>query len=99
MVALVLWMPLLAGIASGRAADSPALSNLPPVATFSVVGFDPATGDLGVAVESKFFGVGSVVPWARTERTSSSESQGRSATITPAFKVKEFHFTSQSEAV
>ncbi len=38
---------------------------MPPVATFSVVGFDPATGDLGVAVESKFFGVGSVVPWAR----------------------------------
>jgi uncharacterized Ntn-hydrolase superfamily protein len=37
----------------------------PPVATFSIVGFDPATGDLGVAVQSKFFGVGSVVPWAR----------------------------------
>ena len=33
------------------------------------------------------------------ERTSSSESQGRGATITPAFKMKEFHFTSQSEAV
>jgi uncharacterized Ntn-hydrolase superfamily protein len=39
----------------------------PIVATFSVVGFDPATGDLGVAVESKFFGVGSVVPWARAK--------------------------------
>jgi len=38
---------------------------LPPVATFSVVGFDPETGDLGVAVQSKFFGVGTVVPWAR----------------------------------
>jgi len=37
----------------------------PLVATFSVVGFDPATGDLGVAVQSKFFGVGSVVPWAK----------------------------------
>jgi len=37
----------------------------PIVATFSVVGFDPATGDLGVAVQSKFFGVGSVVPWAK----------------------------------
>ncbi|MFM1770536.1 MAG: hypothetical protein RJA22_3065 [Verrucomicrobiota bacterium] len=35
------------------------------VATFSIVGYDPATGDLGVAVQSKFFGVGSVVPWAR----------------------------------
>lgn len=34
------------------------------IATFSVVGFDPNTGDLGVAVQSKFFAVGSVVPWA-----------------------------------
>jgi uncharacterized Ntn-hydrolase superfamily protein len=36
------------------------------VATFSIVGFDPETGDLGVAVQSKFFGVGTVVPWAKT---------------------------------
>jgi len=35
------------------------------VATFSIVGFDPGSGDLGVAVQSKFFGVGSVVPWAQ----------------------------------
>lgn len=35
------------------------------VATFSVVGYDPATGELGVAVQSKFFTVGNVVPWAR----------------------------------
>jgi uncharacterized Ntn-hydrolase superfamily protein len=35
------------------------------VATFSIVAFDPTTGDLGVAVASKFFGVGSVVPWAK----------------------------------
>ncbi len=31
--------------------------------TFSIVGFDPATGDLGVAVASKFPAVGAVVPW------------------------------------
>ena len=37
----------------------------PLVATFSIVGFDPLTGDLGVAVQSKFFGVGTVVPWAK----------------------------------
>ncbi|MHC4224157.1 MAG: DUF1028 domain-containing protein [Planctomycetota bacterium] len=36
-----------------------------PVATFSVVGYDPRTGDLGIAVQSRFFGVGSVVPWAK----------------------------------
>ena len=31
--------------------------------TFSIVAFDPQNGDLGVAVESKFFAVGAVVPW------------------------------------
>jgi uncharacterized Ntn-hydrolase superfamily protein len=36
-----------------------------PVATYSIVGYDPATGDIGVAVQSKFFAVGAVVPWAR----------------------------------
>ncbi len=33
--------------------------------TFSIVGRDPATGDLGIAVQSKFLAVGAVVPWAR----------------------------------
>jgi uncharacterized Ntn-hydrolase superfamily protein len=37
----------------------------PEVHTFSIVAFDPATGELGAAVESKYFGVGSVVPWAK----------------------------------
>lgn len=35
------------------------------IATFSVVAYDPATGEVGAAVQSKFFAVGSVVPWAR----------------------------------
>src|SRR5512143_4152168 len=33
--------------------------------TFSIVAFDPATGELGIAVESKFLSVGAVVPWAQ----------------------------------
>jgi uncharacterized Ntn-hydrolase superfamily protein len=33
--------------------------------TFSIVARDPVTGDLGVAVQSKFLSVGAVVPWAR----------------------------------
>ncbi len=33
--------------------------------TFSIVAFDQDTGDLAVAVQSKFLGVGAVVPWAR----------------------------------
>ena len=36
-----------------------------PVTTFSIVGRDPENGDIGVAVQSKFFAVGSVVPWAK----------------------------------
>jgi uncharacterized Ntn-hydrolase superfamily protein len=35
-----------------------------PVATFSIVARDPKTGDLGVAVQSHWFSVGSVVTWA-----------------------------------
>ncbi len=37
----------------------------PPASTFSIVARDPETGDLGVAVQSKFLAVGAVVPWAR----------------------------------
>jgi uncharacterized Ntn-hydrolase superfamily protein len=35
-----------------------------PVHTFSIVARDPATGELGVAVQSHWFSVGSVVSWA-----------------------------------
>ena len=37
----------------------------PIVATFSIAAFDPESDSLGVAVQSKFLAVGSVVPWAR----------------------------------
>jgi len=53
----------LAGLAV--APDALVKPTVKPVATFSIVGFDPRTGDLGVAVQSKFFAVGSVVPWAK----------------------------------
>jgi len=35
------------------------------LATFSIVGYDPETKDLGVAVASKFIAVGAIVPWAK----------------------------------
>lgn len=35
------------------------------ITTFSIVARDSVTGELGIAVASKFFAVGSVVPWAR----------------------------------
>lgn len=53
----ILWS-LNLGIEAVIAGDEPSVN------TYSIVAFDPQTGDLGVAVQSKFFGVGSVVPWA-----------------------------------
>src|SRR6516162_4943845 len=41
--------------------------SLPPVSTFSIVGIDPQTGEMGVAVASRYFSVGSVVPWAMAD--------------------------------
>lgn len=35
-----------------------------PVATFSILGFDPATGEVGGAVQSRVFSVGNGVLWA-----------------------------------
>lgn len=35
-----------------------------PVATYSIVARDPATGEIGVAVQSHWFSVGSTVTWA-----------------------------------
>jgi uncharacterized Ntn-hydrolase superfamily protein len=40
------------------------LTAKPAAATFSIVAFDPRTGDLGVAVASRVFAVGNHVPWA-----------------------------------
>ena len=37
----------------------------PSPATFSIVAADPEAGEVGVAVASRFFAVGTVVPWAR----------------------------------
>jgi uncharacterized Ntn-hydrolase superfamily protein len=39
--------------------------SLPRANTFSIVAFDPGTGDLGIAVASKVLGVGSIVPFAK----------------------------------
>ncbi|MEM1619201.1 MAG: DUF1028 domain-containing protein [Fervidicoccaceae archaeon] len=36
-----------------------------PLSTFSIVAYDRETGDLGVAVASKFVAVGAIVPWVK----------------------------------
>lgn len=41
-----------------------ACAQLRPVHTFSIVARDPATGEMGVAVQSHWFSVGSIVSWA-----------------------------------
>jgi len=41
---------------------SPQIMRLVP--TYSIVAYDPPTGDLGVAVQSRYFSVGPIVPWA-----------------------------------
>jgi len=64
---------ILIGIAFSGKTFSQRLSqnsstNLPEnIATFSIVARDPATGELGIAVASRFFAVGAVVPWARAD--------------------------------
>jgi uncharacterized Ntn-hydrolase superfamily protein len=42
----------------------PLRSSEPHISTFSIVAFDPDTGDYGVAVQSRYFAVGEVVPHA-----------------------------------
>ena len=51
-------------LASSLFADDHSVLKLPPVSTFSIVAIDPVNGDMGVAVASRYFSVGSVVPWA-----------------------------------
>lgn len=41
--------------------------NSAAIATFSIVARDSGTGEIGVAVASRFFAVGSVVPWAKAD--------------------------------
>ena len=37
------------------------------ISTFSIIARDPLTGELGIAVQSKFLAVGSCVPWAKAD--------------------------------
>lgn len=40
------------------------IDEIPPVATFSILGYDPETGEVGGAVQSRVFAVGNGVLWA-----------------------------------
>ena len=52
--------------------------------TYSIVARDPETGELGVAVQSHWFSVGSVVTWARAGRRGGRDAVGRRARLRPA---------------
>ncbi len=69
--AAALTLGLLAALSAPRA-DLPAQQPTAPPAhfqklahTYSIVAWDSVTGDLGVAVQSKFPNVGGIVPWGR----------------------------------
>jgi hypothetical protein len=58
-------LPALAVLfAASSSLDANPSSPLRPVHTYSIVARDPVTGQLGVAVQSHWFSVGSTVPWA-----------------------------------
>ena len=56
---------MLVGACSSAQERAPISLAEPPVATFSIVAVNTASGEMGVAVASKFLAVGAVVPWAR----------------------------------
>ena len=66
MTAFPIWVAGLAAfgvaIVAGFAGSSGAADM--PTGTFSIVAMDPVTKELGVAVQSRAFSVGSAVPWA-----------------------------------
>lgn len=59
-ILISLSFPVLALAATPRTARVPD----PLAHTFSIVARDPETGELGVAVQSHYFSVGPIVPWA-----------------------------------
>ncbi|HEX2220327.1 MAG TPA: DUF1028 domain-containing protein [Gemmatimonadales bacterium] len=64
MLAWLTAAPPLSPAAAQIPTDAP--SHFEKIAhTYSIVGWDSVTGDLGVVVQSKFPNVGAIVPWAR----------------------------------
>lgn len=52
------------GAASAQSVTDAEVERWPPVATFSILGYDPETGEVGAAVQSRVFSVGNGVLWA-----------------------------------
>lgn len=58
-------MKLVATLILSGAVSAAAVAGPPAPSTFSIVAADPEAGEVGVAVASRFFAVGSVVPFAK----------------------------------
>lgn len=68
-IRLLLCAAILAPTGAVRAqetGDESRMRSVRPVHTYSIVARDPGTGELGVAVQSHWFSVGSSVPWAES---------------------------------
>jgi uncharacterized Ntn-hydrolase superfamily protein len=59
---LILAVALLSTLLAQQISDQPAFPG-----TFSILGYDPATGDVGGAVQSRVFSVGNGVLWAEAD--------------------------------
>src|SRR5205085_3083492 len=64
-LALLTPLTLLPALLAAQPASQPA--PWPPVATFSILGYDPETGEVSGAVQSRVFSVGNGVLWAEAE--------------------------------
>src|SRR5687767_13284582 len=65
IMVLLLVLNLFA-VPQAQVKEKPSIASIPgrPVHTYSIVARDPDTGELGVAVQSHWFSVGSIVAWA-----------------------------------
>jgi uncharacterized Ntn-hydrolase superfamily protein len=64
-VLLILLVLSILAASAATAETVPRISPFRPVTTYSIVARDAETGDLGVAVQSHWFSVGALVPWAQ----------------------------------
>jgi len=64
---VVVFVLMSAAVAARSGPPSHSVSGADPVATFSILGYDPETGEVGGAVQSRVFAVGNGVLWAEAD--------------------------------
>jgi uncharacterized Ntn-hydrolase superfamily protein len=67
LLAIALVAPSLHAQPGGSSFSTLPPAPWPPVATFSILGYDPATGEVGGAVQSRVFSVGNGVLWGEAD--------------------------------